>query len=79
MEAWAEVEGCEPVGIRAPEGKYELVRRITADNMAEGRYYILAKPQNVILPGELLLGPDNVIPLPAADRRAKTCTERANQ
>lgn len=42
MEAWAEVEGCEPVGIRVPAGKYEMVRRITADNMAVGDWYILA-------------------------------------
>ena len=60
MEAWAECELVEPVGIRASEGKYELMRRITADNMAEGNYYILA---------DLGCVPDDKFSVPALMKR----------
>ena len=41
MHQWSQVEGIEPVAIKCPEAKYELFRRITADNLAEGQFYLL--------------------------------------
>lgn len=40
MKNWESV-GLEPVGIKTTEDKYELFRRITADNMASSQFYIL--------------------------------------
>lgn len=42
MIAWAECEDCEPVGIQTAPGKYELQRRIVADQMAQEKWYIIA-------------------------------------
>lgn len=41
MESLSSIHGIEPVGIKAPEDKYELFRRITADNMANDKFYLL--------------------------------------
>lgn len=41
MESLSSIGGIEPVGIKAPDDKYELFRRITADNMAKEKFYLL--------------------------------------
>lgn len=42
FEAWAQFEDFEPVGILVKEGKFEIQRRVTADKLSKGRFYILA-------------------------------------
>lgn len=41
MNQWSSVDGIEPVAVKCPEAKYELFRRITADNLAEEQFYLL--------------------------------------
>lgn len=43
LNAWAECDQAEPVMLEIKsEKKFEIERRILADNLAKGRYYILA-------------------------------------
>lgn len=40
LYAWDRVQKSEPVAIQVPEKKYELIRRVTAENMSEGDYIL---------------------------------------
>jgi hypothetical protein len=42
--AWAECDGAEPIAVELKPGKkYELQRRVLADNLAKGSYYIVTE------------------------------------
>lgn len=38
--AWSAVEGAEPIAIEVPLKKYEIIRRVTAENMSKGHYIL---------------------------------------
>lgn len=40
LEAWEKVPEAEPVAIQVPRKKYEIIRRVTAENMAKGDYIL---------------------------------------
>lgn len=43
LQAWSECEDAEPIMVQVDrKNKFELIRRIAADNMATGKYYVLA-------------------------------------
>lgn len=39
LEGWS-IEGAEPIAIKVPEKKYEVIRRVTSENMATGDYIL---------------------------------------
>jgi hypothetical protein len=41
MEAWAVLDDIEPVGLKVKASRYELDRRLTADSMSKGKWYLL--------------------------------------
>jgi hypothetical protein len=44
LMAWAECDGAEPIAVQLKPGKkYELQRRVLADNLAKGKYYVVAE------------------------------------
>lgn len=42
VEAWEACEKVEPIVVQLKKSKFEIERRIVADNMAKGKWYILA-------------------------------------
>lgn len=40
LEAWDKVPDAEPIAIEVPDRKYEIIRRVTAENMASGDYIL---------------------------------------
>jgi hypothetical protein len=42
LEYWGRVPGVEPAMIQFPRAKYEIGRRVAADNLSTDQYYILA-------------------------------------
>jgi hypothetical protein len=42
LEAWAQADNCVPSILQTTPEKHELQRRVMADNIAEGKFYLLA-------------------------------------
>jgi hypothetical protein len=40
LDAWDKIDDMEPVAIECPRMKFELIRRVTAENMASGDYIV---------------------------------------
>jgi len=40
LEAWDKIPNAEPIAIEVPAKKYEIIRRVTAENMAKGNYIL---------------------------------------
>jgi hypothetical protein len=40
LEAWEKVPDVQPIAIQAPEKKYEIIRRVTAENISTSDYIL---------------------------------------
>lgn len=60
MEAWAQIEGVEPVAVQVKESRYELDRRLVADAKSQNKWYLLV---------DLGCGPDGAFTIPPLDGR----------
>lgn len=55
LMAWAECDGAEAIAVELKPGKkYEIKRRVVADNLAKGKYYVVAEIGLIPTSGDLV-------------------------